>query len=107
DRVDPGTRADMDMEIAEQPPANERADDAYDDVADDSETGPLHDLGRQPAAHETDHQDHDQAVSGEHDGRLPPVGNAGILRDASAPRNRPATNDTMPCRARNSRVRRV
>src|SRR5205085_420420 len=45
DRVDPGTRADMDMEIAEQPPANERADDAYDDVADDSETGPLHDLG--------------------------------------------------------------
>ena len=47
----------MDADLRQQPVADERADDADDKIADQSEPGPAHDLAGQPAGEQTDHQD--------------------------------------------------
>jgi hypothetical protein len=47
----------MDAELRQQPVANERADYSDDEIADQSESGPAHDLAGQPAGEKTDHQD--------------------------------------------------
>ena len=40
----------------QQAVANECADNTYEEIADDSETGPPHDFAGQPAGNKTDHQ---------------------------------------------------
>jgi hypothetical protein len=60
-----------DMEINQQPAADEGADDADDNVANDAKTRALDDLGRKPAGEEADQQDNDQALSLEHADKLP------------------------------------
>jgi hypothetical protein len=52
-RDNPGPE--MDAELRQQPATNERADNAYDEIADEPESGPPHDLAGQPAGHKTDH----------------------------------------------------
>jgi hypothetical protein len=51
---DAGTE--MDADLRQQPVANERADNAYYEIADESESGPPYDLSGQPASNETDEQ---------------------------------------------------
>jgi hypothetical protein len=47
----------MDAELRQQPVANERADNADDEIGDESVSGPPHDLAGQPAGNQTDQQD--------------------------------------------------
>jgi hypothetical protein len=46
----------MDADFRQQPVANECADNAYYEIADESESGPPHDLSGQPASNKTDQQ---------------------------------------------------
>jgi hypothetical protein len=46
----------MDADLRQQPVANKRADNAYYQIADESESGPPYDLSGQPASDETDEQ---------------------------------------------------
>jgi hypothetical protein len=46
----------MDSDSRQQPVANERADNAYNEIADESESGPPDDLSCQPASDKTDEQ---------------------------------------------------
>ena len=50
----------MDAEARQQPIADERADDADQEIADQAKAGPLDDLTRQPTGDETDEQDDEQ-----------------------------------------------
>ena len=47
----------MDTELGQQPAPDKRTQDPDDDVADDSEAGPLHDLAGEPAGDEAKKQD--------------------------------------------------
>ena len=49
-------RAEVQAELREKPAANEGTCDSDEEVADDPEAGPLHDLARQPSGNEADHQ---------------------------------------------------
>jgi len=53
-RDDAGTQ--MDSDLRQQPVANERADNAYNEIADESESNPPDDLSGQPASDNTDEQ---------------------------------------------------
>jgi hypothetical protein len=46
----------MDADLRQQPVANKRADNAYYQIADESESGPPDDLSSQPAGNKTDEQ---------------------------------------------------
>jgi hypothetical protein len=46
----------MEAELWKEPTANEGACDSYEEVADDSKPGALHDLTSQPSGDETDQQ---------------------------------------------------
>jgi hypothetical protein len=46
----------MDAYLRQQPVANECADNAYDEIADESESGTPYDLSGQPAGNKTDEQ---------------------------------------------------
>src|SRR5262249_54139285 len=54
------------VQQAPEPGADECADDAHDDVANDAEAAPLHDLAGEEAGDETDQQDDNQTLSLEH-----------------------------------------
>jgi hypothetical protein len=46
----------VEAELRQEPAADEGACDSDEEVADDPETGALHDLARQPSGNEADHQ---------------------------------------------------
>jgi len=46
----------MDTDSGQRPVANECADNAYHEIADESETGPPHDLSGQPTGDKTNEQ---------------------------------------------------
>jgi hypothetical protein len=54
----------VNAEPGQRPAADERPEDSDDEVADNTETGPLHDLTCQPAGDETDEQDDEKAFAG-------------------------------------------
>src|SRR5207302_5380916 len=59
------------MEHLPQPIADERADDADDEVADDAIAAAPHDLAGEPAGNEADDQYDDQTIGGQHDDDFP------------------------------------
>jgi hypothetical protein len=46
----------MDTDLRQQPVANERANNTYDEIADESEAGPSDDFAGQPASNKANHQ---------------------------------------------------
>jgi hypothetical protein len=46
----------MNTNAGQQPVANECADNTYNEIADESESGTPHDLSGQPAGNKTNHQ---------------------------------------------------
>jgi hypothetical protein len=50
--------SEMDIEARHQAVSNERAYQSDDDVADEPETGPAHDLTCQPSSNQADNKDH-------------------------------------------------
>ena len=50
------------IELWEQPVSDIGADDADDQIADDSIPGAPHDLAGQPSGDDADHDDHEQAL---------------------------------------------
>jgi hypothetical protein len=53
----------MDAELGQQPASNKGTQDSNDKVADDSESGPLHDLPGEPAGNEANKQYDQQAFA--------------------------------------------
>jgi hypothetical protein len=53
----------MDAQLRQQPASDKGAQYPDNEVTDDSKTGPLHDLTRQPACNETDKQYDQQAFA--------------------------------------------
>jgi hypothetical protein len=62
DRAD-DTAAEMDAEPGQQPTAYKGAQDTDDQIANDPESGPAHDLAGQPACNETYEQDDQEAFA--------------------------------------------
>jgi hypothetical protein len=53
----------MNAELRQQPTSDKGAPNTYEEIADDPQTSPLHDLAREPAGHESDKQDDQQALA--------------------------------------------
>src|SRR5258706_14976664 len=97
DRTDHGIndRADeagerQESQLREQPDADESADDADDDVPDQSETKTAHDLPGQPACDRADDDHDDNAVYSNHD-ILPRPGTRVLTRFHLQLRMQPST----------------
>lgn len=54
----------MDTELRQQPASDKGAENADDDIANETKAGPAHDLTCQPACNQTDKQDEQQAFTG-------------------------------------------
>src|SRR5580658_9883724 len=64
DRAD-NSDAEMDVELRQQPVADEGADDSDDNVANQPKTGPAHDVTGQPSRDKTDDEDDEEAFVGQ------------------------------------------
>jgi len=53
----------MNPELRQQPAPDEGADDSDDEIADDPETGALHDLTSKPPGNEADQQDDEKTFA--------------------------------------------
>ena len=51
-----GTAAEADAQLRQQPAGDQRADDADHDIADQPETGAVHDQAGKPAGDRADHE---------------------------------------------------